>query len=152
MYPTQKEADELLNLPKHRTVETPYPFLIPGLDVRIPLESRNPVISFMLDTWRSSISLSRIKYQNRVYKNIVLARLDFGHRHENPDGDSVPEQHIHLYREGYNDKFALPLPYGPFPNEGTYMHFYEIFLRFCNIVTPPLIQLNPDAAAWGYFP
>ena len=45
-------------------------------------------------------------------KSIVLWRLDIepGRIHQNPDGEDVPNPHLHVYREGYDDKYAIPLP------------------------------------------
>lgn len=50
---------------------------------------------------------------NVVYnKSITLLRLDIepGRIHQNPDGKDVPNPHLHIYREGYDDRYAEPLP------------------------------------------
>ena len=49
-------------------------------------------------------------YQTRARSVIVLARLDFGVEHRNPDGAIVGSPHLNLYREGFADKWAYELP------------------------------------------
>jgi len=147
IFPTQDEADELLRMAKIRIDTTIYPFLVSGETTVIPLKSQNGNVPFILDLWKHRIAIHRVKYQNRAHKAIVLARLDFGHRHENPDGTQASERHIHIYREGYGDQFAYPLPYNPFPKSGSYWDFYQIFLNFCNIVLPPSLQRDLELAA-----
>jgi hypothetical protein len=46
---------------------------------------------------------------------------------------------LHLYREGYGDKWAIPLPPDKFPNIGDLWVTLEDFMRFCNIVDWPAI-------------
>lgn len=50
---------------------------------------------------------------NVVYnKSITLLRLDIepGRLHQNPDGRDVPNPHLHIYRDGYDDRYAIPAP------------------------------------------
>ncbi len=64
----------------------------------------------MLDISRARINLKRQKYQARVREAIILARLDLSGRHRNPNGEEAGTPHLHLYREGYGDKWAFPVP------------------------------------------
>lgn len=79
-------------------------------------------------------------YQNRGRQVIVLVRIDFGGApHRNPDGTEVPSPHLHLYREGYGDKWVMLLPQDNFPNIADLWQTLEDFMRFCNIVDRPAI-------------
>jgi hypothetical protein len=61
--------------------------------------------TFLLDVWRGRLRLTKLKLQNRVQTAVVLARLDVdGAPHTNPDGTRLSGTHLHLYREGYDDR------------------------------------------------
>ena len=80
-------------------------------------------------------------YQNRGRQTVILARLDFGGApHRNPDGEEVGSFHIHLYREGYGDKWAKPIPEEHFSNPEDHWQLLLDFMRFCNITKTPLIR------------
>jgi hypothetical protein len=65
----------------------------------------------MLDLARGQIKLTKATYQNRARQAIVLMRLDLdGPPHRNPDDQEIPCPHLHFYREGYGDKWAIPPP------------------------------------------
>jgi uncharacterized protein DUF6978 len=72
---------------------------------------------------------------------IVLARLDVdGAPHTNPDGQRLSGTHLHLFREGYDDKWAQPIDAKTFTlltDPGT---TFQEFCAFCNIQAPPAIQ------------
>ena len=71
----------------------------------------------MLDIARGNIKLKKCTFQNRARKTIVLLRLDWdGPNHQNPDGEWIVSPHIHIYREGFGDKWAYPLPPDSFTN------------------------------------
>jgi hypothetical protein len=110
--PTQAEADALLAMEKHRIDDSRWDFPDPGESMHIPLVSANGRENFHLDIRRGKIDLSKGTYQNRSRQIVILARLDFGGPpHRNPDDIEVPSPHIHVYKEGYGDKWAIPLPY-----------------------------------------
>lgn len=47
----------------------------------------------------------------------VLVRLDLNPRkHINPDGTIVDTDHVHIYKEGYDERFAYPLDSEEFKN------------------------------------
>lgn len=53
----------------------------------------------------------KVTAQERYWSNEILLRLDVnGPAHTNPDGTIVPTPHLHIYREGYDDKWAFPVP------------------------------------------
>ena len=138
---SQIEADALMALEKRRAdvVERDYPDL--GGSLSVPLVSTDRRESFMLDLQRSRIVLTKGTYQNRARQIAILARLDFGGApHRNPDGGHVGSPHIHLYREGYNDKWAFPVPGDSFADLSDSWRTFEDFMRFCNIVDPPIVK------------
>lgn len=72
---------------------------------------------------------------------VVLVRLDLGGApHRNPDDEEVPVPHLHVYREGYGDKWAVPVPVSAFRDLSDIMIALDDFLRFCNITLPPRIE------------
>jgi hypothetical protein len=71
----------------------------------------------------------------------VLVRLDFGGApHRNPDGEEIGSPHLHLYREGYGDKWAVPVPEDRFENLSDPWQTLEDFMRYCNVVQSPMIR------------
>lgn len=106
----------------------------------MPLTSQDKREDFLLDIYRGRIDLLKGTYQNRARQVIVLVRIDFGGApHRNPDGNEVPCPHLHLYREGFGDKWAVPLPADKFPNIGDLWQTLEDFMLFCNVVDRPVI-------------
>ena len=141
---TQAEADALPAMEKHRadTIGREYPDF--GGKVAVPLISVDGREQFFLDLYRARIDLHKRTLQNRGRQIAILARLDFGAPHRNPDGEEIGSPHLHLYREGFGDKWAFPAPPASFPNLGDPRMTLEDFMRFCNIMTPPVIH-------WGLF-
>ena len=71
----------------------------------------------------------------------ILARLDFGGAtHRNPDGEEIGSPHLHLYREGFGDKWAFPVPSDSFADLEDPWRTLEDFMQFCNIIEPPVIR------------
>lgn len=65
---------------------------------------------YIVDINRKRCILSRITYQNRVYTDTSLLRLDIDTKpHRNPDGKKINGTHLHVYREGYADAWAYEL-------------------------------------------
>ena len=95
----------------------------------------------MLDVSRGRIDLTKGTYQNRSRQVIVLVRLDFGGQpHCNPDGQEIPLHHLHIYREGYGDKWAVPVLADQFSNISDLWQTLQDFMIFCNITEPPFIK------------
>ena len=107
----------------------------------IPLQSVDKREQFLLDISRGLIDLGRGKYQNRARQVVVLVRLDFGGSpHRNPDGEEIGSPHLHIYREGFGDKWAIPLPADRFPRITNLRSTLDDFMQFCNITLPPNIE------------
>ena len=138
---TQAEADALLAMEKRRSDDTEWSYPDLGGHVTIPLVSIDRRESFLLDLRWGRIDLGKGTYQNRGRQVVVLARLDFGGApHRNPDGEEIGSPHLHLYREGFGDKWAYPVSDDHFPNPHDTWQTLQDFMRYCNIVVPPVIQ------------
>ncbi len=138
---TQDEADKLMAMEKRSVDETDWFFPAPGDSVAIPLTSLDKRENFMLDMTRARIKLTKATYQNRARAAIVLMRLDLdGPPHRNPDGEEISCPHLHIYREGYGDKWAIPAPVERYRNTLDLFSICEAFMQHCNIVEPPRIQ------------
>ena len=138
---TQSEADLLIAMEKHRINDDRWEYPVVGGSVSIPLISANKRENFILDVSRGKIDLLKGTYQNRARQVTVLVRLDFGGRpHRNPDGQEVSSPHLHIYQEGYGDKWATSVPDESFPDTSDLWRLLEDFMRFCNIKEPPSIQ------------
>ena len=108
---TQAEADMLIAMEKHCKDDQSWNYPTAGTKIEIPLISVDGKENFILDISKGKINIKKGKYQNRAHKLIVLIRLDFGGPpHRNPDGEEIPSPHLHIYREGFGDKWAYPIP------------------------------------------
>ena len=138
---TQAEADALIAMEKHRASEDHADFPMGGQSVVLPLQSADRREQFLLDLSRGRIDLLKVKMQNRARQVVVLVRLDLGGApHRNPDDEEIPVPHLHVYREGYGDKWAVPVPADRFSNLRDVWVTLEEFMRFCNIAQPPHIE------------
>lgn len=138
---TQLEADILIKMEKHRTNDRWHNYPMNGQSLVLPLQSTDRREQFLLDISCGRIDLLRGKYQNRARQAVVLVRLDFGGPpHRNPDDEEIPCPHLHLYREGYGDKWALPVPVESFPRLDDRWGTLDDFMQYCNIIQPPKVQ------------
>lgn len=91
---------------------------------------------FLLNVTRSPKIEAKMTYQTRARKTIILARLDFGVEHRNPDGMRIGSPHLHIYKEGFGDKWAYELPhkdYDIFNGAQDTSEWFDRFLDFCKI-------------------
>ena len=138
---TQSEADALIAMEKHRVTEDRAYFPMGGQKLVLSLESVDRREQFLLDVSRGQIDMLKVKMQNRGRQVVVLVRLDLGGApHRNPDDEEIPAPHLHLYREGYGDKWAIPIPVDTFRATNDLWTTLEDFMRFCNITQPPRIE------------
>ena len=138
---TQAEADALIAMEKHRTTEQRIDFPMGGQSLVLPLQSADKREQFMLDLRCARIDLRKVKIQNRARQVVVLVRLDLGGApHRNPDDVEVPAPHLHIYREGFGDKWAIAVPAERFRNMNDVWATLDDFLLFCNITQPPHIE------------
>ncbi len=114
---TQAEADALIAMEKHRVNEDRSDFPMGGQSLVLPLQSVDRREQFLLDLSRGRIDLLKVKMQNRGRQVVVLVRLDLGGApHRNPDGEEISVPHLHVYREGFGDKWAVAAPTDRFPH------------------------------------
>lgn len=137
---TQREADHLIRMRK--AFVSTYNISIPsGTDQTHELIGDDKREQFLLDIWRGSLRLSKLKYQNRGRNVIVLLRLDIdGSPHTNPDGTKIDGSHLHVFREGYEDKWAYPINPEIFQNTANLQQTFENFCLYCNIDNMPPFQ------------
>ncbi len=128
---------------KHREDDKVTQFPGPGDRLAVPLISSYGRESFTLDIVRTRIKLTKATFQNRARQSVVLMRLDIdGPPHRNPDGEEIPCPHIHIYREGYGDKWASPLPPLIYPATDNLYEMLEAFMGHCNITEPPAFNIG----------
>ena len=138
---TQAEADALIAVEKHRADDETREFPALGGYISVPLVSMDKREYFTLDVRRGRIDLLKGTYQNRGRQVIVLVRLDVaGPPHSNPDGQEVPAPHLHLYREGYGDKWAAPAPADIFADMTDLFQTLQEFMAYCNVTKQPIID------------
>lgn len=138
---TQAEADALIAMEKRRASDERVDFPMGGQSVVLPLQSADRREQFLLDLSRGRIDLLKVKMQNRGRQVVVLVRLDLGGApHRNPDDTEIATPHLHVYREGYGDKWATAVPAERFRNVADVWTTLEDFLRYCNVTQPPQIE------------
>lgn len=138
---TQAEADTLIALEKYKVDSRLWRYPYMGGRVNIPLVSRDRGEEFFLDLYRGGIKLGKQSLQNRARRVVILARLCVvGSPHRNPDGEEIPAPHLHIYKDGYADKWAFPAPGHEFGNPDDAWQTLQDFMRYCNIVDPPMIR------------
>jgi len=146
---SQKEADNLIAISKIRTDNKNWYYPSMGGSIRIPIISLDRREDFSLTIWKSKAVLEKNTDHLMCRKTIILLRVDFAipasyqlSLHRNPDGQEINGSHLHIYREGYDDKWAIPIPNEkfPFPNLNDDLATLLNFMNYCNIVDRPLIQ------------
>jgi hypothetical protein len=135
---TQDEADLLIAMKKYKVNDERWDYPGLGGSISVPLVSENKRENFILDIYRGRIDLVKGTYQNRSRQVVILVRLDFGGQpHRNPDQQEVPSPHLHLYREGFGDKWAFPVPLDKFPSVTDLWQTVNDFMVYCNVVEQP---------------
>jgi hypothetical protein len=141
----QSQADYFIKLKKHRTTELTYDMRSSKLQIPLIGYGTQTKEEFILDINKNTIKIEKYTVQNRMRKSIGLIRVDFGAgAHTNPDGKIITGPHIHIYKEGYDLKWAYNLPYvgahGSFTDNGSAFANLNQFYMFCNISDPPILQ------------
>ena len=137
----QAEAESLMVMEKRCEEDRLWHFPAPGDRLAIPLISTDKRENFLLDITRVRIKLTKATYQNRARSAIILLRLDLdGSPHRNPDGEEISCPHLHIYKEGYGDKWAIPAPVERYPNTGDLFATLFNFMKHCNVVKLPRVQ------------
>lgn len=96
---------------------------------------------FLLDVRRGRKRIVQVTLQERYQGNEILVRVDYdGPPHMNPDGTIIETPHVHLYRAGYNDRWAFPLPPELIGESGSAEQILHSFLAFCGVDPIPPIH------------
>lgn len=110
---TEYEAEQLIKNPKALNVEKHdnnkrflYPIQGGILNIDVIDEYKN---EFIVGIRQRKIELIKRSHVLRYAKSIILVRVDFDKEHCNPDGEKIGVPHVHIYKEGFNDKYAYSL-------------------------------------------
>ena len=139
---TQLEADILLALEKlirnARGIKFPN---YPGRE-DYELVSIDQKEKFILTVSRNGkIRRDKCSYSKRYRNVIILLRLDNdGRPHINPDGEEIPCPHLHIYREGYYDAWAFPVPES-FRDTDDLVGTLLDLLRYSNVINIDDVQV-----------
>ena len=141
----QDEANHLLKIEKHFMNSDSIKMPIQGERITLPLQDDAKRLHFLLDvSRRGSFSLQKYTLNDRFRISIVLARVDINPPpHENPDGVKIEGDHIHLFREGFADKWAIKLcdfDTYDFCSCNNIIEYFQAFCGFLNIKNLPDIQ------------
>jgi hypothetical protein len=140
---SQAEADFLIQAAKRLEETVVLTFPAPGEKMSWTAETLDGKEQFLMDVNRGRIRLRKCTYQERYRAMEILVRVDLnGPPHRNPDGKVVECPHIHVYREGYADKWAQPLPAEQFSDPTDLAGTLRDFLEFCNVQEIPEIQAS----------
>ena len=138
---TQADADRLLALEKHQADDQVWVPSRPGWRITVSLMSVDGHEPFLLDLRRGRIDILKSTCQTRGRKVVVLARLDIGGPpHRNPDDEVIRGSHLHLYREGFGDRWAFPVPASHFADLSDAKRTLQDFLAYCNVTQTTLLQ------------
>ena len=138
---TDAKVAALLDMAKHFVDQSIIKFPTIGGYLTRELESLDGRESFLVDVNRKGIKLSKCTYQNRYQVTEILLRLDIdGPTHDNPDGTPVPCPHLHIYREGFADKWASPIDPSEFTDTTNLVLTFQQFLARCKVDKTPSIQ------------
>lgn len=138
---TQQRATKLLGMVKELVEKTLIQFPVAGENLQLEAKSEDARESFVFDVnRRGRIKVTKCTYQERYAFVEILLRLDIdGPPHQNPDGEIIPCPHLHVYRQGFADKWAIPLP-AQFTDPSNLVKTLHEFLRFCRVSHIPDIQ------------
>lgn len=136
---TQSEADRLIEMMK-RTVkeQIEFPTGKGGVSFNVVGERRND--EFVVNIDRKGKAAEKCTYQGRIWQNNqVLMRLDIDphgkHTNPGPDGEIIYGNHIHVYSEEYDMKYAIPFD---IEDKDLYTLCYTFFEKF-HIMEPPSV-------------
>ena len=150
---TQLEADALFDLKKRPKSNDPVDFPEAGGKLLLELVSDDPKELFLANVTRGHVDVRQCSYAARARHVYVLRRLDLeGPPHGNPDvgevpmpfpapfnGQRLPCPHLHLYVEGFLDKWAIPPTAGIMDPAGDLYNTMRLFLTYCKVDPLPTV-------------
>lgn len=138
---TQYEADSLIKMDKIPVNDDLIELPDFGGVTEIFLQSRDKQEKFILNYRKRRIDILKRNYHFRGRKVIGLVRLCLdGKPHRNPDRQEVGPRHLHLYREGYDLKWASEIPTKDFPNLSKGYDTLLDFLKYLHVIKNPNLK------------
>lgn len=99
--------------------------------------------NYIIDVARGRQKPKKATFQTRHNKTTILLRVDIeGPPHDNPDGEEIPCPHIHIYREGYDDKWAIHLDKEIKTNTSDLIQVLIDFFTYNNINNRQVINIQ----------
>ncbi len=140
---TQNEADFLLNMHKLLTDNGIVNFPKTGEAKSLDLISEDGKEKFIIDINRkSTIKIKKCTYQKRYRTYIILLRLDIeGSPHTNPDGEVILGAHFHIYKEGFGDAWAYPIP-TTITDPSDLIQTLIDFLNYCKVINIDQLKIQ----------
>ena len=134
---TQAEANRLIKMLK-KTVEDHivFPNKKGGTSFAVTGDHEND--KFIINIDRKGKNAEKCTYQGRVSQsNQILMRLDIdpNGRHTNPDGELICGNHLHVYHELYDMKFAVTFD---IDDKDLFQTCYTFFEKF-HIIQQPTV-------------
>lgn len=107
-----------------------------------------------LSAFRGNKTPKKVSFRLLYSQCIILVRIDTQDPtpHTNPDGTRIAplEPHIHIYKEGYGDKFAYPLP-EEFSHTNDIIDLFMDFLAYSHVINRDQVHLvEPEVLFDGY--
>ena len=151
---TQSEADALFAMPKKPKSGNRLAFPHAGGKLIAEFVSLDGREVFLFNIARASIVVSKCTYQKRARQVEILRRLDIGgSAHTNPEAEiaplgflapynglEIPCPHLHIYVEGFADRWAIPAPTEISSGGNDLYGVMEGFLKYCNVQEMPNIE------------
>ena len=107
---TQEEADRLIAMLKTTLCKEIYfPSRNSGTEFDVQGDTKQDI--FTIKIFRSKIKHNKYTFGKKKKKDGILLlelHINPGNPHSNPDGTIIIGSHWHVYREGYDRKFAFP--------------------------------------------
>lgn len=153
-YLTQPDADFFFQMEKFPENEKSFEYPNSGEKLSLLFTSADKREIFHFDVLRGSIRITKATYQSRARKAYVLRRLDLdGPVHVNPyvdvvplpflepyNGKEIPCPHLHIYVEGFDERWAIPANDIIDLKDKDLYEIMELFFRYCNVKKLPKIS------------
>ena len=97
---------------------------------------------FILDYYRGEVNLKKYSINKRYRTVIPILRICSQGAHTNPDGTKFKGPHLHIYKEGYEDKIAHPISYLGLEDDCSIEDALLALLKYVNIQILPIIQTS----------
>lgn len=150
---TDNEAKALIELEKiamQNVVNIPSGNTKEHLDLASAKERKDNIMRIFIR--RGKINPNKCSFNVVFNKSITLIRLDIeaGRVHTNPDGQDMPSNHLHIYREGYDDRYAFPLPECFTDPDNLAQTLYDL-LGYSNVINRDEVQIYDQGVLFnGY--